>query len=117
MEGSDLQHLVVDSNSTTFEHKVMSRVSYTDDGHHQIMGKFDNGERLPRASVNLDLSSDAPALIPCRKEEDRLSRISLDISFTREQESAVRRIRNGFCFVALDRLPDLDAVPQVGVAN
>lgn len=88
MEESDLQHLVADSNSTTFKHEVMSRVSVTDDGHH-IMGELENGERLPRASVNLDLSSDAPALIPFRKEEDRLSRVSSDISFPREKESAV----------------------------
>ena len=103
MEEYDLQHLVADSNSTTFRHEGMSRVSYMDDGHHQIMGKLDNGERPPRASVSLDLSSDVPALIPCRKEEDRLSRISLDISFPREQESAVGGIRNSFCFVALYR--------------
>ena len=116
LEESDLQHLVADSHSTTYKREGRSRVSYTDTGHHQIVGELDNGER-PRASVNIDLSSDAPALIPSRKKEDRLSRISVDISFHSEQESAVSRFRGFFRFVALDRFPDLDSGPQVGVAN
>ncbi|ETW86548.1 hypothetical protein HETIRDRAFT_307644 [Heterobasidion irregulare TC 32-1] len=110
MEESDLQHLVADSHSMTFKHEGMSRVSYTDES--------STTERVYlEPSASIDLSSDAPALIPSRKEEDRLSRVSLEISFHRELESAVGIIRNSSCFVALDRLPDLDAIPQVGVAN
>ena len=39
------------------------------------LGGFDSEKRLPRVSLNKDVSPDAPVLIPSRKE-DRLSRIS-----------------------------------------